>query len=840
MPIFLEISVNVPQVTGVFHYHLPDNLVGVVKVGHLVEVPFGHQQVHGVVLRFIAEPSVSETRPVTNLVDSAVMLTKAQIELAEHLAQHTLSSLADCIGLMLPPGFGQQADTLYELQKFIPGTTKSKLTETQKRLVRLLEKRGSLRGRQIDRALPRANWRASSRALAKRGIIITQPVLLPPAVRPKTVRTVQLIAPIDVAQDKLPSLGRAKSAALSRRQAMLRYLMREKGSVNVSWVYAESGGNLADLRVLEKHGLVVLSESEVWRDALSELDFQLSEPPTLTRDQSTCWKAIEEGIEMAAAGHPVQPYLLHGVTGSGKTEIYLQAVNATLQRGKQAIILVPEIALTPQTVRRFMSRFPGRVGLLHSGLSTGERYDTWRRMRAGELDIVVGPRSALFAPLANLGLIVVDECHDDTYYQNEPPFYNAREAAVVYASITKAICILGSATPDITSAYRAAQKEWQYLGLPARILAHRQAVQAQVKRLGLKSRFRPFEEQAETIDLPAVQVVDMREELKSGNRSIFSQALQDALDHALDLEQQVILFLNRRGMATYVFCRDCGHVLKCPRCEIPLTFHSPNQALTCHHCGYRRNMPNACPICSSQRIRQYGTGTERVEAEVKAHFSKARTLRWDYETTRRKGAHEAILSHFVSQRANVLIGTQMLAKGLDLPLVTLVGVVLADVGLNMPDFSAAERSFQVLTQVAGRAGRSPLGGQVILQTFHPDHYVIQAAEQHSYRDFYKRELEYRRQLGYPPFTRLVRLEYRHSDPFRAESAAKSLASQISDWINDEGYRSTEIVGPVPCYYARLGGMYRWQIILRGPDPASLLRYRQINDWRIEVDPTSLL
>lgn len=837
MPTYLEIAVNVPQVAGVFHYHLEGELEGEIQVGHLVEVPFGNQQVQGVVLRYVDKPSVAETRPVTGLIDSQVVLTHSQIQLAEHLAHATLTPLATCIGLMLPPGIGQQADSLYTLQLKSTLATKTAASETQKRVLGLLEQRGPLRGRQIDRALPRTNWRAAARALIRRGLVTSQPVLQPPSVRPKTVRTVRLAATPAVVEASLPEVGKAGSAALERRQAILRYLLSEPEPVEVPWVYAESGGNLSDLRKLEQMGLVRLGEREIWRDALEGIDFQPVEAPVLTQDQRTCWQAIEAGFEGLANG---KPYLLHGVTGSGKTEIYLQAVKATLQRGMQAIIMVPEIALTPQTVRRFMVRFPGQVGLIHSGLSPGERYDTWRRARAGELSVVVGPRSALFTPFVHLGLIVVDECHDDSYYQSDPPFYDAREAAVAYAQLTRSVCVLGSATPDLSSTYLAQQGKWHYLELPARILAHRQVIQAQAKKYELASRFRPYEEQAETIDLPPVEIIDMRQELKAGNRSIFSRALHSALGETLASGQQGILFLNRRGMATYVFCRDCGLVLKCPRCEVPLTYHAPNQALTCHHCSYRRNMPKQCPRCHSQRIRQYGTGTERVEAEVQAVFPAARTLRWDYETTRQKGAHEAILNHFISQQANVLIGTQMLAKGLDLPLVTLVGVVLADVGLNMPDYRAAERTFQVLTQVAGRAGRSPLGGKVILQTFHPDHYVIQSAAGHSYKDFYQKELAYRRQLAYPPYTQLVRLEYRHRDPLIAEQQANQLVAQLHTWMKAEGYRATTMVGPAPCFFTRLAGLYRWQVILRGPDPASLLRGRTISDWRIEVNPPSLL
>jgi primosomal protein N' (replication factor Y) len=332
----------------------------------------------------------------------------------------------------------------------------------------------------------------------------------------------------------------------------------------------------------------------------------------------------------------------------------------------------------------------------------------------------------------------------------------------------------------------------------------------------------------------------MRQELKAGNRLIFSVALQQALAEVLGRGQQAILFLNRRGTATYVFCRDCGYTLKCPRCDIPLTYHSAGGVMRCHYCGYERQFPAKCPSCGSQRIRTYGTGTQRVEAEVQAQFPQARTLRWDYETTRKKGAHEIILSHFIAHRADVLVGTQMLAKGLDLPLVTLVGVVLADVGLSLPDYRAAERTFQVLTQVAGRAGRSPLGGQVILQTFQPEHYVIQAAAKHDFKAFFQQELAYRKKLSYPPFNRLVRLEYRHTDPEQAEQAAQELAGLVRLWLEQEERRATRLIGPAPCFFQRIGGLYRWQLILCGPQPVSLLRGRPLGEWRVEVDPQGLL
>lgn len=341
--------------------------------------------------------------------------------------------------------------------------------------------------------------------------------------------------------------------------------------------------------------------------------------------------------------------------------------------------------------------------------------------------------------------------------------------------------------------------------------------------------------------LPPVQVVDMREELKTGNRGIFSRSLAESLAETISRGEQAIIFLNRRGTATYIFCRDCGHVLKCPNCETPLTLHLENKEnLLCHHCGYTRKRPIKCPQCNSTQIREYGLGSEKVEADIKSMFPQARTLRWDWDTTRHKDAHEIILTHFANHQADVLVGTQMLAKGLDLPLVTLVGIVLADVGLNLPDPFAGEKVFQTLTQVAGRAGRSSRGGRVILQTFMPEHYAIQFAAGHDVNGFFKRELEYRKRLGYPPFARLARLEYRHADNIKAEAESQKLADKLKVKIEAEGRRQTELIGPVPSFFSKVDGLHRWQIIVRSPDPASLLRDMQLSDWRVEIDPISLL
>jgi len=829
---FVQIAVNVPLASGVFDYHLPPELVDSIQPGSLVVVPFGQQTVQGLVLRSVAEPQVQKTRPVESLLDPQPVLTPPQMALAAWLSEETLAPLALCLHLMLPPGLSQQADTLYSLHT-APPSPAAPLTAFQQKLIALLQQRGPLRGRQLTAAFPRQDWKKSASTLVRRGVLLARPVLPQPQIRPKTARTVQLACRPEEIEPRLAEVGRSGSPAQQRRLSALRFLAREGAPVQVAWTYANSGCTSADLAKLAEAGLVLLGETEIWRDPLEAITYVLQEPPVLTADQQAVWAKVQTAVRAAASSQPQPPCLLHGVTGSGKTEIYLRAVEETLRQNRQAIILVPEIALTPQTVRRFMARFPGRVGLVHSRLSPGERYDTWRRARSGELDVIVGPRSALFAPLARLGLIVLDECHDGSYDQDDnPPSYHAVSAALTYARLTGSVIILGSATPEITQRYQAQEQGWTVLSLPNRILAHREQVS-----LPEGSAQSP---DVTSLPLPPVTIVDMRQELQMGNRSIFSRELTANLERALSAGQQAILFLNRRGSATYVFCRACGHVLKCPRCDLPLTYHVNQSGLLCHTCGYTRQMPAKCPQCKSDQIRQYGAGTERVEREVQERFPAARTLRLDAETVQQKGSHEIILSHFVHHRADILIGTQMLAKGLDLPLVTFVGVVLADVGLNFPDYRAGERGFQLLSQVVGRAGRSPLGGRAVIQTFNPDHYAIQLAALHDYDSFYEQELEYRRQIQYPPFTRLARLEYRHARPERAEAEACSLAARLSDWLLQGGFAATDLIGPVPCFYDRVNGEYRWQIIVRGPNPAAVLRGRSLENWRIEIDPASLL
>jgi len=672
-----------------------------------------------------------------------------------------------------------------------------------------------------------------------------------------------------------------KLRGAQKQVKVLNFLQQQEEPVWISWVYAETGCDLNTLKDLAAHGLISLEEEEVWRDPLEGREFVPDVPPRLTPDQEAVWKVIKEVIkqvcptettkgdkspssisllQQASYGQPGDlspgeaslPLLLHGVTGSGKTEIYLRALAAVLERGKQAIVLVPEISLTPQTIRRFAARFPGRIAIIHSRLSLGERYDTWRRIRAGEVDVVIGPRSALFAPLSRLGLIIMDEEHEGSYKQEKTPRYHAREVAVKLAELTGAVVILGSATPDVVSYYRAQRGEYTLLRLPKRIMGHRRRIEEQRARYHISGiKYRVLGEgYEETLyaDLPPVRIVDMREELKAGNREIFSRALQGALHETLDRNQQAILFLNRRGAATFVMCRDCGHVLRCRRCEVPLIYHlyrngrrASEPQLVCHHCNQHEPAPQFCPQCGSKRIKFFGIGTQKVEATVQRLFPQARTLRWDRDTTGGKWSHETFLRSFIEHQADVLIGTQMIAKGLDLPLVTLVGVVAADTALHLPDFWASERTFQLLTQVAGRAGRSILGGQVIIQTYTPEHYAIQAASRHDYEGFYERELAFRREHGYPPFAKLAKLVYVHSNAKRCQEEAERLRRILDNRIARLGLAGVDLIGPAPCFFSRLRGKYRWQIVVRASDPQALLRDVVLpRGWRVDIDPVSTL
>jgi primosomal protein N' (replication factor Y) (superfamily II helicase) len=641
---------------------------------------------------------------------------------------------------------------------------------------------------------------------------------------------------LTAAKAELPSLVMHLRGA-ERHLAAVNYLRSQTEPVSVAQVKEACGASQAVLDELAETGLIEISREQVWRDPLAGRDYATDEPPALTCEQITALEPVLQAVTTAHEarqeglpdGSARRGFLLFGVTGSGKTEIYLRAIAETLALGHQAVVLVPEIALTPQTIRRFAARFPGQVTVWHSQLSPGERFDVWRRICHGDpaAQVVVGSRSAILLPFPSLGLIVVDEEHESTYKEARQPHYHARDAALTLGALANAVVLLGSATPALETYHAAQTGNLTLLTLQHRVIGHRQT--------GSYSSAETFG------DLPDVRVVDMRQELRAGNRSIFSRSLQTALARVLLSRQQAILYLNRRGTNTFVMCRDCGYVAICERCSSPLTYHGSAVTLRCGHCGAEHPIPVLCPKCESTRIRYFGSGTERVEETVKTLLPGVRTLRWDRDVTGTKGAHEAILNKFMAHEADVLVGTQMIAKGLDLPLVTLVGIVAADTGLFLPDFRAAERTFQLLTQVAGRAGRSELGGSVVVQSYRPDHYAIVAASHHDYGEFYRQEMIFRREQGYPPVRRLARILFQAATQPTAAKAAKTYADALRDSLKEAPLPDTDLIGPAPCYFLQQRDTYRWHVLVRSPNPIGLLvRVPPPLGSRLDVDPTDVL
>jgi primosomal protein N' (replication factor Y) len=545
--------------------------------------------------------------------------------------------------------------------------------------------------------------------------------------------------------------------------------------------------------------------------------------PVLTADQAAAWSAVEAAL---AARDPT-PRLLHGVTGSGKTEVYLRAVAWCLRHGRTAIILVPEIGLAAQVVRRFQTRFPGKVAVLHSALPDAERYATWQAVAAGRYRVVVGPRSALFAPLADLGLVVLDEEHEAAYKQEGEPRYHARALAEFVAAQQGAVVVLGSATPAVETTQRAETGEIHRLELATRV--------------GPDLGDRDGDRSRGALDLPPVEIVDMRLELHRGNASLIGERLHGLLARTLSAGEQAIVFLNRRGLATVVLCRSCGHRLTCPHCDIPLVYHQDRQRLICHRCNHREVPPRGCPACGGP-LNYFGAGTQRVEEEVKRLLPAARVLRWDQDAVRGKGGHERLLRLVEGRQVDIVVGTQMIAKGLDLPRVTAVGVIHADAMLHLPDFRSGERTFQLLTQVAGRAGRRAPGSEVVVQSYSPAHYAVQAAARHDYAAFFAEEIDFRRQHRYPPFTRLVRYLYRDPDEAACAAEAEEMARALARHLRARGGGiAADLLGPTPAFAARVRGRYQWQVVLRADDLDPLLDGLPARPgWSVDVDPQSLL
>ncbi|MEE8471415.1 MAG: primosomal protein N', partial [Dehalococcoidia bacterium] len=765
-------------------------------------------------------PSVEETKGIAQVLGSHPILSPHHVELARWIAEYYLTSYFDAAALMLPPGFERRIITFIQPAPDLTEVAISALATQQRTLLALLRSKGKVELGELKRILRRAAIDTDIGKLVRKGLVVKTQEMQRVRVGPRLVTHLRLAVTTEQAQELITELEARRAFQQAK---LLRLLAAEGGPVALAEARRKLGVGSAVAQALCRQGLASIEEVRVQRDPLAHRTFAGTTPPILTAAQDEAWPKIRAEMTRLATGerlHPGPPpvFLLHGVTGSGKTEVYLRALEHAISLGKRAIVLVPEIALTPQTIARFAERFPNRVAVLHSKLSLGEQFDEWQRINEGDFDVVIGSRGALFAPQPDLGLIIIDEEHEWTYKQQEnPPRYHARDAAIKLAELTNSVVVLGSATPDVTSYHRALRGEFRLLQLPERIT------------------------NGEISPMPKVEVVDLRRELKEGNRGIFSRSLAKSISVALAAREQVILFLNRRGTATFVQCRDCGFVLRCRRCDVSLTYHAADEDLICHHCNYRAKIPSMCPECWSKRIKFLGVGTQKVEEEVAKAFPEARLLRWDRDVTKGKHSHEQILDRFLTHEADILIGTQMIAKGLDMPLVTLVGVINADIGLHLPDFRSSERMFQILAQVAGRAGRSKMGGRVIIQSYAPDHYAVAAAAKHDYSTFYEKEIAFRDQQGNPPFNRLARLVYSHANAAVCQEEAERMYRLIKQARDSQGLPNTSLIGPSPAFTQRLRGRFRWQIIIRSPDPLPLLSCLAIpRGWSLDIDPAGLI
>lgn len=813
---YAELAVNSPGSHSTFCYAIPPQLD--IDVGQAVWVPFGSRVIQGIVVELSDQPSVEVTKEIAETITDYPLLSPRQIELARWVSQHYLSPLFNSIALMLPPGFERKLITYFQYREGTsPSPTKDlpALTPEQTQALHLIREKRKMSFKELERKFGPKKAKQICDHLLHCHLVMKSQEPEKAKVKPKSLPYVKLIASKDEIEDETARLNKSRAY---KQAAVLEFLSQQTQPIAANEVRKCLDCSLESIRALECRRLLSVELVNIRRDPLSYLKLKPSLPPPFTSSQQAAWKIIADNWTKRDDHGSPSVFLLFGVTGSGKTEIYLRALTQVIAMGKRGICLVPEIALTPQTVERFASRFPGRVGILHSGLSLGEQFDEWQRIKEGKCDVVIGPRSALFAPQPDLGLIIVDEEHEWTYKQEDKsPRYHARDVALKLAELTGAVVILGSATPDIDSFHKAQLGVYHLVELKERITPH---------------GYSP---------LPKVNIVDMKGELKVGNTSLFSRSLLAAMKETLAQGEQIILFLNRRGTATFIQCRNCGFVFRCPRCSVALTYHSAEKKLTCHRCHYAIPVPQACPQCFSHRLKFLGIGTQRVADEVKRLLPKTSLLRWDRDVTTKRYAHERLLSSFRDHKADILIGTQMIAKGLDLPQVTLAGIISADTGLNLPDFRAGERTFQLLCQVAGRAGRGFKAGKVIIQTYSPENYAIQSAAKHDYVGFYNQEIAYRRQYNYPPFSHFIRLVYYHTNNDLCRREAERVRDTILNEQERKGITNLSLIGPIPAFAARVRGRYRWQLILRGSDPAQVLSGITLpQGWTLDVDPVGVI
>ena len=764
MTLTAEVIVDVPtmQTDQPFTYLVPSEMETALQVGMRVEVPFGNgnRHVQGFVMAIqkseeSANPSL---KAVIRLLDLAPVVNEELLSLADYMKKITYAFKITCLQTMLPSVMKAEYDKLiYPLAD----TPEVQVLFDQREVIswKEAEEEGSLS--QLIR------WRQEQLVDIKYEVHTRNKV--------KTIRLVRSLLTEKQIEEEW-----AKLRQNAKKQKELLLCLSELSQEEPIAYFKNKGISTAVLNQGKEKGWLEFVESERYRDPYQDRVFDQTTALELNAEQKN---AVEQ-IITAGQQQKDQVFLLEGITGSGKTEVYLQSIADVLSENKTAIMLVPEIALTPQMVERFKGRFGESVAVLHSGLSQGEKYDEWRKIEREEAQVVVGARSAIFAPLKNIGLIIIDEEHESSYKQDETPRYHARDLAIWRSKYHHCPIVLGSATPSLESRARAQKGVYQLLQLN-----HRAKAAAQ---------------------LPAIEIVDMREEFQNHRTSTFSANLQEKIQNRLDKKEQTVLLLNRRGYSSFVMCRDCGFVLPCPNCDISLTLHMDTRSMRCHYCGHEEPIPNRCPNCGGNKIRYYGTGTQKVEEELRELYPQARILRMDVDTTRRKGAHEQILQKFGAKEADILLGTQMIAKGLDFPEVTLVGVLNADTSLNLPDFRSSEHTFQLLTQVSGRAGRAEKAGEVVIQTFNPQHYAIELAKKQNYEQFYQQEMHVRHRGGYPPYYFTVKITASHPEEQVAAKKIFQIANQLKEVLSPQSL----LLGPTPSMILRVKNRYYYQLIIK--------------------------
>ena len=802
--ILAKVSVDLPimSLDRVFDYKIPEKLSETLKTGHIVEIPFGRIKKKGIVVGFADEQSEYSLKYISGIVDEIPEIGNKEIELAAYMQKRYVASFHECLKLMCPPGIFSRDEVIVRITN--EGNDKA-FSKNAERVFSFISEEGGETTLEKLKAVFGTGVTQTVKTLAEKGFVEKEEISVKGTKELKR-KYVRLLSSKEEFMKILPERATAqiKTANLLTNGPLSLKELSENEFCSSSVVKALCEKNIAE----------VYEESER-RNPFSGKMVEKTEKMVPTEEQDDAISVLKDAVEKEEA----DTFLLHGVTGSGKTEVFMQIIEKVLEKGKSAIVLEPEISLTPQMTDRFLGRFGEKIAILHSVLSQGERRDEWMRIKNGEAKVVIGARSAIFAPLSDIGIIIVDEEHENTYKSEQSPRYDAREVAAERCRQHGAPLVLASATPDIQSYYKALKGEYKLIKMTKRY---------------------------NNVCLPEVKIADMRKELAEGNRNMLSRTLRDEIARNLENKEQTVLFLNRRGFSTFVSCRDCGYVVSCPECSIALTYHKTEESLNCHYCGYKTKVIKSCPECKGSRVRYFGAGTQKLEDEIKREFPFASCIRMDVDTTSRKGSHEKILKTFSEEKIDILLGTQMVSKGLDFPDISLVGVMAADMSLNIDDYRASERTFDLITQVCGRAGRGSKKGRAVIQTYSPDNDVINLAKAQDYEAFYENEIAFREMFSYPPFSDIVTFVFSSEDGALSEKAAKESEKVTEEILKDLTYTK---YASMPAPVSKIKGRTRWRywIKIKADDDVRsrlkeiYLRHKDKNvRFSLEINPTSML